>query len=110
MQSPEGEAILRWFGFPVDHYQSMILVEGPRAYTESLAFIRVVGRLPLPWPLLCVTWLVPAFLRDWLYRCIASNRYRLFGRYDSCVLPGRDHPERFLEESEGKGVRQREKD
>lgn len=97
MQSPEGRKILAWYGLPLDFYATMLLVEGPKMYTKSVAIIRIVARLPLPWPLLAVLWLVPAFIRDWMYNRFALNRYRLFGRYDTCVAPAKDHETRFLD-------------
>lgn len=98
VQSREGQAILQWYGFPTDYYETMLLVDGAKIYTKSSAFFRVMRRLPWPWPLLCVGWFVPSFIRDWLYDRVALNRYRLFGRYDVCVVPSKDHKARFLRE------------
>lgn len=99
VQSPEGQAILRWYGLPMDYYETMALVEGPRLYVKSTAFIRVVMRLPFPWFLAAAVWIVPAPVRHWLYDRVALNRYRLFGRFDTCVLPSPDHNSRFLDAS-----------
>jgi predicted DCC family thiol-disulfide oxidoreductase YuxK len=96
VQSDEGKAILAWFGLPTDHYETMVLVEGSQAYTRSSAFIRVMLRLPVPWRLAAVSWIVPAFFRNWMYDRIARNRYRIFGRHDVCVVPTPDHQRRFL--------------
>jgi predicted DCC family thiol-disulfide oxidoreductase YuxK len=96
VQSPEGQAILAWFGLPTDYYETMLLVEGPRMYTKSTAFLRIMKRLPPPWPLAAVGWIVPTGLRDWAYDRIALNRYALFGRYDECLVPSPDHEARFL--------------
>lgn len=96
VQSPEGQAILAWHGLSTDAYETMLLVEGPKMHTKSAAFFRVMAHLPFPWPMVCIGWLVPFFIRDWLYDRIALNRYSLFGRYDSCVLPTPDHESRFL--------------
>lgn len=96
VQSPEGQAILRWYGMPTDSYETMLLVEGPRMFTKSAAFIRIMAGLPFPWPVVAVVWLVPAPLRNWFYDRMALNRYRLFGRFDTCVLPDPDHEDRFL--------------
>jgi len=98
VQSPEGKAILQWYGFPTDSYETMFLVEGPNIYTKSSAFFRVMRDLPWPWPIVCIGWVVPSSIRDWLYDRVALNRYRLFGRYDSCVIPNKDHNSRFLGE------------
>ena len=96
VQSKEGAAILDWFGFPTDTYETMLLVEGPCMYQRSTAFIRVVARLPLPWKLATVVWLIPSPIRNWLYDRVALNRYQVFGKFDACVLPTPDHLERYL--------------
>ena len=41
---------------------------------------------------------IPRFLRDWAYDRVARNRYRLFGKYDTCLLPNADHEQRFLKD------------
>jgi predicted DCC family thiol-disulfide oxidoreductase YuxK len=41
--------------------------------------------------------LKPRFLRDWGYRVVARNRYRVFGRFESCMLPSAEHRDRFLD-------------
>ncbi len=96
VQSAEGKALLEWLRMPTDTYETMVLLEGRKAYTRSIAFIRVVMRLPFPWPIAAAYWIVPSFIRDWLYDRIALNRYTIFGRHDVCVLPHPDHAQRFL--------------
>ena len=96
VQSPAGQAILASHGFPLDDYETMLLVEGPELYTKTSAFFRVMFSLPFPWPAFCIAWIIPWFIRDWIYDRIALNRYALFGRYDTCRVPGSDHDGRFL--------------
>ena len=97
VQSPEGQALLAWFGMPTEHFDTMVLIEGNRVYRRSTAFVRVVIGLGFPFNLAAVVWVVPRPLRDWLYDRIALNRYRLFGTYDQCLLPTADHDSRFLQ-------------
>ncbi len=56
----------------------------------------VVALLPWPWRPVKLLRYVPRKLRDWAYDRIALNRYRLFGKYDVCLLPSPDHERRFL--------------
>jgi predicted DCC family thiol-disulfide oxidoreductase YuxK len=44
-----------------------------------------------------LTRLVPRPLRDWGYGVVARNRYRVFGRSESCILPAPAHRDRFLD-------------
>ena len=96
MQSPEGAAILEWARMPSDIYETMVVIEGPRIFTKSAAFLRVMRGLPLPWRILAVLQVVPGFVRDWCYDRIAKNRYALFGKHDVCLMPSPDHLRHFL--------------
>jgi predicted DCC family thiol-disulfide oxidoreductase YuxK len=40
---------------------------------------------------------VPKAIRDRLYDVVARTRYRLFGRYDQCLLPRPEWRSRFVE-------------
>lgn len=96
VQSPEGQALLSWFGMPTEQFDTMVLIEGNRVYRRSSAFVRVLLGLGLPFSLVAVVWVIPSPLRDWVYDRIALNRYRLFGKNDQCLLPTADHDSRFL--------------
>ena len=53
-------------------------------------------RLGLPWNLLYVFKIIPKGIRYWFYDGIALNRYCLFGKYDTCMLPSEENEHRFL--------------
>ena len=44
-----------------------------------------------------VALLIPRALRDFIYRFVARNRYQVFGKYDTCVLPDPSQRSRFLD-------------
>ena len=98
VQSDEGKAILLHFGFPTEFYETMLYVNGGQYYQQSDAFFQVMAKLGYPWKIACVFKIIPKPLRNWLYDRIASNRYRIFGKYDYCILPSPDHEARFLNE------------
>ena len=97
VQSPEGQELLAWAGLPLDRFNTMAVVRDNRFWIRSNAFFEVAGLLPSPWRAFSVLQVLPRGLRDWAYDRIALNRYRLFGRYDSCPVPKAEHRERFLE-------------
>ncbi len=76
---------------------SFVLVEEGRAYRESTAALRVARRLRGLWPLCYAAILLPRFLRDPIYRFIARNRYRWFGKKDTCMIPTPELRARFLD-------------
>lgn len=96
VQSAEGQALLRWASLPTDHFNTIVFIANDRYFVRSDAMFEILRRLPPPWPGLRAARLIPRVLRDWLYDVIALNRYRLFGRYDTCRVPMADHPRRYL--------------
>jgi len=55
----------------------------------------VLARLP-GWRWVKAAWLCPKPVRDFVYDRIAKNRYRIFGRYESCIVPGPEFRSRVL--------------
>jgi predicted DCC family thiol-disulfide oxidoreductase YuxK len=96
VQSPQGQALLAWYGLPTDRFDTMALIDDPGLHVRSTALLRILARLPQPWRAFSWLRLIPRPLRDWCYDRVALNRYRLFGRHDVCMLPSADHAERFL--------------
>jgi predicted DCC family thiol-disulfide oxidoreductase YuxK len=96
VQSPEGQKILNHFKMPTDHFDTMLFVEGNQLYDKSDAFLKVIHKLGYPWRLLYLFNIIPKGIRNWLYDRIALNRYALFGKYDTCILPSKENENRFL--------------
>ncbi|HEU4410365.1 MAG TPA: DCC1-like thiol-disulfide oxidoreductase family protein [Polyangiaceae bacterium] len=76
--------------------ESMVLLEGERVSMRSTAALRIARRLAGPVRLAYALIVVPALLRDALYRLVARHRYRLFGRSDACRVPTPELRARFL--------------
>lgn len=68
-----------------------------RVYVRSAAALRVASYLGGFWRLFLATHILPSGLRDHLYDLFARNRYRLFGKYDTCRLPPPEARARFLD-------------
>jgi predicted DCC family thiol-disulfide oxidoreductase YuxK len=76
---------------------SIILYEAGRFYTRSTASLRVARKLSGSWPLLYAWMIVPGFIRDAVYNLIARNRYKWFGRSETCWMPKAEWKGRFLD-------------
>jgi len=96
IQSPHGQDFLRRRGLPTDRFETFYLIDDGRVYEKSAGVLRMVGYLRWPWPLLKAMRIVPRPLRDWLYDRIARNRYHLFGRRQTCLVPTAEIAGRFL--------------
>ncbi|CAM2981760.1 DCC1-like thiol-disulfide oxidoreductase family protein [Paenibacillus sediminis] len=96
IQSEFGQRLLDEKGYSADPLASFILIENGTIYTHSTGALRIARSLSFPWPLACVFIIVPRFIRDRVYRYIARNRYRWFGKDEQCLVPTPDMKDRFL--------------
>lgn len=85
-QTEKARKILSVFGFAEKANDSVYLLQGGRIYKESTAGLRVLKTLGFPFNLCYVFIIVPSFLRNLIYRFIARNRYRWFGKRETCRL------------------------
>ncbi len=80
---------------------SVVYVEraagGERIFIRSDAALKVAAYLGGFWKLFLAAKVMPKGLRDYLYDLFARNRYRVFGKYDTCLLPPPEVRARFLE-------------
>ena len=95
-QSEAGSALLREHAVDPGKVDSVFLVEGDRIWTKSAAALEITRRMPSAWKLLYGFVVVPRPIRDWFYDLFARNRYRMFGRSESCRLPTEAERSRFL--------------
>ena len=96
IQGDAGGALCRRFGIDPADPESFLLVEGDRVHRDSDAAIRLFTRLGWPWRIAGALRAVPRAVGDPLYRLVARNRYRLFGRRDTCWVPEGPWKDRML--------------
>ncbi len=96
LQSEEGLAVLRKHGLPEHYFDSIVLIEGKNVWTASDAVLEISRHMPGLWPALRVFRIIPKTIRDAVYNWIAANRYRWFGKRESCRLPTPEDRSRFL--------------
>lgn len=89
MQSPEGRTICVSLGINPERPNTFAYIADGSASQKSDAAIRILHGLP-GWRWTSALRAIPRPIRDAIYDFIAHNRYRWFGRYDSCVLPNAD--------------------
>ena len=68
-----------------------------RVLMRSDAILHVVKTLGGVWTLASVGRILPRVIRDAMYRLVARNRYRVFGKHESCMLPSPQHRAKFLD-------------
>ena len=95
-QGQTGQRLYRELGLPGDRFETMLVVRDGRALTESDAALAIAAGLGWPWRAAAAARLVPRPLRDAAYRLVARNRYRWFGRRESCWAPTPDVADRIV--------------
>lgn len=98
LQSRVGEGL-------ADHYaknenrslNTIILIEGGKAYYRSTAALKILQKLGLPWSLFHVFIILPVKMRDFIYDFIGQRRYKWFGKKEVCWIPDTDISGRFLD-------------
>lgn len=64
---------------------------------RSDAILFMLATLGGIWKLAAVGRVLPRGLRDFVYKTVARNRYRVFGKHESCMLPEPQHRRKFLD-------------
>lgn len=96
-QSPWGYEIMARFGIDRDFAESFAFVDKGRILFKSDAVLAIAQRLPW-WRWAGIGWIVPRFIRDPLYDLLARNRYKWFGKRDSCMILPPGAAARFVTE------------
>lgn len=96
MQKEVGASLYRRFGIDSSDPESMIVVQGDHLLRDSDAVLAIYSGLGWPWKAVSLLRIVPRFLRDPVYRWLARNRYRIFGRRETCWVPRPEDRDRLL--------------
>jgi len=98
LQSDFGQKVLEEHGLDQEDFHSMILLQNGKIYLRSTAALRISKGLTGAWSLFYPLILLPVSFRDFFYKLIARNRYYLFGKKESCMLPTPEIKSRFISE------------
>ena len=97
LQSAAGHKLLQQYELPLDDLQSFIFIENGEVYKQSTAALKVCRHLKGLWPLCYGFIIIPKFIRDGIYNWVAKNRYKWFGKKDSCMIPTPELKKQFLD-------------
>ncbi|HYC96714.1 thiol-disulfide oxidoreductase DCC family protein [Brevundimonas sp.] len=96
IQSESGRVLAARFGIDPEVPQTNAVIWNGRIHFKSDAALTVLGQLPATRPLIILK-AAPRGLRDPVYDVIARNRYRIFGRTGTCMVPSVRDRARFLD-------------
>ncbi|NCU03072.1 MAG: thiol-disulfide oxidoreductase DCC family protein [Chitinophagaceae bacterium] len=97
LQGTTAQQLLPQYNIDPTVITSVIFIEDGIAYRESTAALKICRHLDGGWKLFYALMIIPAFLRDGIYKWIGRNRYKWFGKQESCMLPTAEQRKRFVE-------------
>ena len=100
LQSDVAKEILLQFHSEKTDLSSIILIENNISYDKSKAVLLIFKQLNGGYKLIYYLIIIPKFIRDFVYKFIANNRYKWFGRQKSCNIPSLELKKRFLDFNE----------
>ena len=96
LQSDFGQSQLQKFGLDPSKLHSIIALDNGKFYERSDVALKIASGLAQPWPMFGIFRILPQFFRDWVYDLISKNRYKMFGKMESCMIPTPELKGRFL--------------
>jgi predicted DCC family thiol-disulfide oxidoreductase YuxK len=96
LQSEAGRLLLQKNNLPQSNFNSFVLIQDDKVYLKSTAALKVAKQMSGATKYLYTFIVVPAFIRDAVYNVIAKNRYKWFGKKESCMIPTPALQSRFL--------------
>jgi predicted DCC family thiol-disulfide oxidoreductase YuxK len=95
LQSETGKRYQELFNIPAST-DSIVLIMDDKVYMESTAALLTASRLNWPWKWSRIFLVIPKPIRDKVYKWIAANRYKWFGRQEACMIPSKEDRDRFI--------------
>lgn len=96
LQSEVGQWLMNKHGLDPAKFDSVILVDDNKAYYYSGAILNIARKMGGIYSLAYVFMIIPPFIRNGIYKWIAKNRYKWFGKKDACMIPTPDIRSRFV--------------
>jgi predicted DCC family thiol-disulfide oxidoreductase YuxK len=97
LQSDAGKKLVTELGLQGNYLDTIVLYDNGKGYTHSTAVLRILKQLNGIYSLAVIFFIVPAYIRNEVYNMVARNRYKWFGKRNTCRVPTPELKNRFLE-------------
>jgi len=96
LQEEPGKKLLSQFEVNPEYLDSLVLIEDDQIFFRSTAALKIAKNLSSLWPIFYAFIILPSGFRDGIYDWIGRNRYRWFGKKNTCRLPTPEEKAKFL--------------
>lgn len=98
LQSDIGQQIIEAYKIDTNKVDSILLYTPEKGVDyKSTAALKIASQLGFPQNLMTAFFIIPPFIRNWAYDYIAKNRYKWYGKKESCWIPTPELKSKFLE-------------
>lgn len=97
LQSEFAKSTLKDFQVDSSELESIVFLANEKVYRRSRAALEIAKKMSGLWPMLYGFIVIPGFIRNFFYDLIARNRYKWFGKQDTCRIPTPELKSRFIE-------------
>jgi|TARA_B100001094_G_C18078973_1_gene744136 predicted DCC family thiol-disulfide oxidoreductase YuxK len=97
LQSEYGINVQNRHNINTNEINSIILINGEKIFTKSNAALRIAKDLGAPYFIFYIFIVIPVFIRNFIYDFIAKNRYKWFGKMESCMIPSNELKNKFFD-------------
>jgi predicted DCC family thiol-disulfide oxidoreductase YuxK len=98
LQSQSAQDLLLTENMSVDRFDSVVYISGGEVWQKSAAVLRILNDVGGLWKMFYVLIIIPRIISDAVYDFVATNRYRMFGKRQECMVPTDELRSRFLED------------
>ena len=96
LQSDAGKNLLQKYNLPTESLTSLVLLKDDKYYLKSNAFFEIIKQLNGGYKLLLILKVFPRVFRDFIYDRVASLRYKVMGKRETCMVPTKEIAEKFI--------------
>ena len=97
LQSNAGKQIIEKFNLDTSITDSILLYSEEKGLSvKSSAALHIAKHLGFPRNLMSIFFIVPTFIRNWVYDFVARNRYKWYGKKDACMIPTPELTVKFI--------------
>jgi len=98
LQSSIAKSITSEYKIDTNKVDSILLYnpKKQKVYSKSTAALQVAKQLNFPTKLMAIFLVIPAFVRNWVYDYVAKNRYKWYGKKETCMIPTPELKAKFL--------------
>ena len=97
LQGESGQKLLKDLNYDSDELNTVLFRANDQVYTKSTAVFRIIKTVGGLWNVFLIFNLLPTSFTDFIYKKIAKNRYKLFGKLDQCDISKFNKPGQFID-------------